>query len=317
MINLVKNEWIKLFKRISTYIMLALIVLGTLLFAFLTQWIMNLNSENEIPDWKEVLQADIAFYQEELKNNDSGWYGDWLEAELAISEYRLENNIPPTEFDYSMWTFIDESSGIVNFVGLFVIIIAAGIVAHEYSWGTIKMLLIKPYKRWKILLSKYITVILSLVLMLTLLFASAAAIGAIFFGLGDHSAIHLTYENGKVVEQSLLFHLMRIYLLTSASVILLATMAFMISAAFRASNLAIGLSVFLLLAGPTITGLLSQHFDWVKYTLFANTDLLQYISGGVLIEGMTMEFSLLMLAIHFVIFIAIAFAIFTKRDVSA
>lgn len=319
MLNLVKNEWIKLYKRLSTFIMLILIVIGTLLFAFLTNWIMSMNSENLPTDWKEVLQNDIAYYQEELNNNhlNSGWYEHWLEAEIAINEYRIENNIPPTEYDYSMWTFINESAANVSVVGLFIIIIAAGIVANEFTWGTIKMLLIKPYKRWKILLSKYITVLLNLILMLAILFVSAAVIGAIFFGFGDHSAVHLSYENGKVVEQSLLFHLVKVYALNSASALLLATMAFMISAAFRTSGLAVGISVFLLFTGPMITSMLAPHFEWVKFTLFANTDLMQYLEGGILIDGMTMEFSLLTLAIHFIIFILIAFSIFIKRDVIA
>ena len=43
---------------------------------------------------------------------------------------------------------------------LLTVIVAAGIVASEFTQGTIKMLLSRPVKRWKILTSKYVTVIL-------------------------------------------------------------------------------------------------------------------------------------------------------------
>lgn len=317
MLNLVKNESVKLLKRPSTYIMIALIVVGTILFGFLTQWLHS-NSKNESNnDWKQGLQQDIELYEQEYENTNEEWYKNWMESQIAINQYRIENDIPPSYVDYSMWSFIDESSLMITFVGLFVIIIASGIVANEYSRGTIKMLLVKPYKRWKILLSKYITVILSLLFLLAILFITAAITGALFFGLGDTNAVYLTYENGQVIEQSLLLYLIKLYVLSSVSTLLLATMAFMISAVFRTSGLAVGISIFLLLVGPIVTSNLANHFEWTKYTLFANTDLMQYLEGTVLIDGMTLEFSLVILAIHLILFLAISFYLFNNRDVSA
>lgn len=317
MLNLVKNESVKLLKRPSTYIMIALIVVGTILFGFLTQWLHSNSKNDSNNDWKQGLQQDIELYEQEYENTNEEWYKNWMESQIAINQYRIENDIPPSYVDYSMWSFIDESSLMITFVGLFVIIIASGIVANEYSRGTIKMLLVKPYKRWKILLSKYITVILSLLFLLAILFITAAITGALFFGLGDTSAVYLTYENGQVIEQSLLLYLIKLYVLSSVSTLLLATMAFMISAVFRTSGLAVGISIFLLLVGPIITSNLANHFEWTKYTLFANTDLMQYLEGTVLMDGMTLEFSLVILAIHLILFLAISFYLFNNRDVSA
>lgn len=317
MLNLVKNESIKLLKRPSTYIMIALIVVGTILFGFLTQWLHSNSKNDSNNDWKQGLQQDIELYEQEYENTNEEWYKNWMESQIAINQYRIENDIPPSYVDYSMWSFIDESSLMITFVGLFVIIIASGIVANEYSRGTIKMLLVKPYKRWKILLSKYITVILSLLFLLAILFITAAITGALFFGLGDTNAVYLTYENGQVIEQSLLLYLIKLYVLSSVSTLLLATMAFMISAVFRTSGLAVGISIFLLLVGPIITSNLANHFEWTKYTLFANTDLMQYLEGTVLMDGMTLEFSLVILAIHLILFLVISFYLFNKRDVSA
>ena len=77
---------------------------------------------------------------------------------------------------------------------------------------------------------------------------------------------------------------------------MLATMAFMISAVFRNSSLAIGLSIFLMFTGAELTGLLAMKFEWAKYVLFANTDLMQYFEGVPMVEGMTLPFSLIMIS---------------------
>ena len=70
----------------------------------------------------------------------------------------MDHEIPPNE-DYSIWKFVSDTSNLIQFAGLFAIIIAAGIVASEFNWGTIKLLLIRPIDRGKILASKYLAVI--------------------------------------------------------------------------------------------------------------------------------------------------------------
>ena len=89
----------------------------------------------------------------------------------------------------------------------------------------------------------------------------------------------------------------------------------MISTVFKTSSLAVGISIFLLFTGTTITNILAAKYDWAKFSLFANTDLFQYMNGTPLVEGMTMTFSITMLIIYFIIFHGIAFLFFTKRDV--
>ncbi|MCJ8008980.1 ABC transporter permease [Lederbergia wuyishanensis] len=316
MLNLIKNEWIKIFKQVSTYIMIGFLLLVIIGVGGITKYVES-KEKPANDNWKQELTAqneqnkqqlaDIEFAAPSLK--------EYLTKETAINEYRIEHNMPP-ENSYSVWSFIKDSSDLTSFVGLLVIIIASGIVAHEFSWGTIKILLIKPYSRWKILMAKYITTILYLLTMLAILFTIVSILGLILFGKGTGDNVHLAYVNGAVVEQNLLLYLIKTYILNSLSVFLLTTMAFMISAVFRNSGLAIGISIFLLLMGGTITNLLAAKFDWAKYSLFANTNLMQYVDGMPLVEGMTLSFSIIMIIIYFIIFHAMAFVFFTKRDIA-
>ncbi|MBS4220380.1 ABC transporter permease [Bacillus sp. FJAT-49711] len=316
MLNLIKNEWIKIFKQVSTYIMIGFLLLVIIGAGGITKYVES-KEEPVNENWKQVLVKQNEQNKAELDNVEfaAPSLKEYYSKEIAINEYRIEHNLPP-EQSYSVWSFINESSGLISFVGLLVIIIASGIVAHEFSWGTIKILLIKPYKRWKILMAKYMTTILYLLTMLAILFVTVSILGLILFGKGTGENVHLAYVNGAVVEQNLLLYLIKTYILNSLSVFLLTTMAFMISAVFRNSGLAIGISIFLLLMGGTITNLLAAKFDWAKYSLFANTNLMQYVDGMPLVDGMTLSFSIIMIIIYFIIFHAMAFAFFTKRDIA-
>ena len=143
--------------------------------------------------------------------------------------------------------------------------------------------------------------------MLAILFAFSAVLGAILFGTPDHPVPYLNYSNGKVTEQNIVVHLMIYYGLSSIDTIMLATMAFMISSVFRNSSLAIGLSLFLLFTGAQFTAVAIDEFSWAKYILFANTNLMQYLEGTPMMEGMSMSFSIIMLLVYFVIFQLLAF----------
>lgn len=318
MLNLVYNEWIKIFKRAGSYVMIGLIILGVIGSGALTKYYEGKVDTGSKKDWKTEVTAQIKADEQQIKDmpTTAASAKKFYEKNIEINKYRLTHNMAPSD-QSSGFSFIKDNTMFISFVGLFTIIIAAGIVASEFSWGTIKLLLIRPLKRSKILLSKYLTVIVFGIFMLAILFVTSAIVGFVLFGSGSGDNVHLAYTDGHVVEQNMLWYLIKTYLLSSIDVIMLITMAFMISAVFRNSSLAIGISVFLLLMGGNITQLLASKFDWAKFILFANTNLMQYFDGIPLVEGMTLGFSLIMLLVYFIIFIVLAFGVFMKRDVAA
>ncbi|WP_066293044.1 ABC transporter permease [Bacillus sp. FJAT-29937] len=319
MFRLIQNEWMKISKRPGTYVMIGILLLVTTIAGGFVKYQETRGAVPDNSEWKRGLQVQNDSYKKQLEEMGSSApreMKDHYEREIALNTYRIDHDISPN-VDYSVWGFVNDASQTIEFVGLFTIIIAAGIVASEFNWGTIKLLLIRPIKRGKVLLAKYLTVLIFGLFMLLLLFVYSAGLGAILFGLPEHSTPYLNYFNGKVTEQSMLAHLISYYGLKSINMLMLATMAFMISAAFRNSSLAIGLSLFLLFMGGQVTRLISLKYEWAKYVLFANTDLLQYFEGSPMVDGMSLGFSITMLVLYFTLFQAVAFYVFKKRDVAA
>ncbi|WP_053365963.1 ABC transporter permease [Bacillus sp. FJAT-27245] len=316
--NLVTNELVKIFGRAGTYVMIGLIVILVMGMAGLSKYEEYDNPPKENPHWKAELEKQIVNDRASLENfgTVNGNLGQYYKREIAIKEYRLKHDMaPPTEMH--VWSFVEDAKSFISFVGLFAIVIAAGIVSSEFSWGTVKLLLIRPIGRWKILLSKYFAILVFGTGLLAFLYVFSLLVGIIVFGLPDHPAPHLVFTNGQVVERSIALQLMAEYLISSIDILMVATMAFMISAVFRNSSLAIGISLFLLLTGEALTMLLAGRFEWAKYFLFANTNLAVYIDGTPPIQGMTIGFSIIMLILYFALFHLLAFWIFSKRDVAA
>ncbi|KMY50906.1 ABC transporter permease [Peribacillus loiseleuriae] len=314
--GLLTNEWIKIFKRKSSYIMIGILAIIVVIAAIGITFINDQDTETgDNGNWKTALETENKNLKEELKSTSDPYKKD-IERIIAENEYRITHDMPKVT-SYNVWTFMNGMMGVVDFVALFTIIIAAGIVASEFSSGTIKLLLIRPINRAKILLSKYITVLLYALFMLGILFVLSFILGAVFFGF-EQNQPHLAYLDGQIIERAQIPFLLTQYLLSSVGLLIFTTMAFMISAAFRNSSLAIGLSIFLLLVGSIVTSIIAGFFDWAKYLLFANTNLLPYFGTGLpMVEGMTLSFSLIVLLVYFVIFHVVAFWTFVKRDVTA
>jgi len=128
---------------------------------------MNPDGDDSEANWKEQLQVRNEQLQMDIDQIEStigtGSATKPLEEELLLNNYRIENDIAPVESE-TLWGFMISAPTFTTFASLFAIVIGAGIVAAEFSTGTIKLLLIRPVNRFKILLSKYLATLLFYVL---------------------------------------------------------------------------------------------------------------------------------------------------------
>jgi len=312
MFKLTKNEVKKTFSQKSTPIMLALLVVVVLIAGF----ILKANVPSITEEWKtqltqtnQTLQTQIA-----LPQTGPGISKEQIQQEITTNTYRIDHDLPPIE-GRSLWGFVIPVSTLISLVSLLTIIVGAGAIAGEFSDGTIKLLLSRPFKRWKILLSKYLSVLIFALAGLVTLFVASFLIGGMFYGFSGVSQPFLAYTDGAVHEVNMLWHIFTTYGYGCVSLLMMVTFAFAISTVTRNNSLAVGISLFLMFTGSMIVNLL-KDYSWVKYILFANTDLTQYINGTPMVSGMTMSFSLIVLAVYFVIFNTTSWLVFSKRDVA-
>ena len=88
---------------------------------------------------------DYEEYEKSYEKNKT-----YLKEEINKIWYMIKQNK-----DYEkpgVKTSLDSSLSIIQLLGILVIIISGGIMSSEFSKGTIRLLVIRPNKRWKILL---------------------------------------------------------------------------------------------------------------------------------------------------------------------
>lgn len=332
-IQLLLNEQIKIYIRKSTWVMYGLILVFVFGIAFMNVTFSGTEHKSYGDDWQKVLKEEneeLLKKQEEFEKavedgNEHVFPPDMDQYE--INNFYLAENIKPQGL--GAWNFIYKLDIFLSVISLFTIIVAANIVSSEHRWGTIKLLLIRPINRSKILLSKFISILLFAFLTLGFLFVVSFITGALFFGVESGFNPHgIVYDfsdsiKGPTISESVDYlkyvslpaNVFADYAYQMVILVMMASLALMISTVFKNNALAIGVAIFLMFAGNSIVAFLMEH-SWAKYILFANLDLSQHVNNNPYFEGMTLEFSLMVLLLHFIVFNGVSWLIFIKRDVN-
>lgn len=205
-----------------------------------------------------------------------------------------------------------------------VIIIGGGIVASEFSKGTIRLLLIRPVSRWKILLSKLATLLvvgLSIVALGTgILYLSSGFV----FGFETYKTPILETVNGAIVHVSFMKFLLSKILLSSTSLVFISALVFAISTLAKNTALSVAISMLLYLGtAPAVDFLIGIKQTWLINTLipYINASYFRLIpmTSQLLSEkfGMTMQYNLgaIQLLIASAIILVITFVVFMKKDI--
>ena len=310
MSGLIANESMKIYSRKLTLILLLLLIVITICASAVIK-INNTKAE----DWQAETTQLVQQYEERLKITElSPALRADAENKLKIAEYRLANNIPAPAGN--PWSAMLTFSGLIEMVMIFAIVIAADMVAGEYTAGTMKLLLIRPHSRTKILFSKFFAVSFFALVMLVLLVICGYVTNALIYGTGDmHVTDLFLNQQGEVVSKNVMAQVIKMYGLSIFPVISYVTFAFAISTILRNSALAVGISLLIMIVGNSMIEATAK-IAALKYLPFANSDMSLYIFHLPARPEMTIRFSISVLLVYIFGLALISFAIFKRRDVS-
>lgn len=245
-------------------------------------------------------------YIEYMKNNANNKY---------IIDNKVDINSPKTTRNLLINTLSD------NFLFIMVIIaaVAGSIVSTEFDKGTIKLLLIRPYSRNKILLSKYIVSLFMIIFAILSAFIMQLIIGGIFFGFSSLNIPVIIYNfvQNKVMHINLFKYIFDNVLAVLPEFILLATLAFAISTITNVSTLGVALPIVGVGAADIINLIaINRNIIPLKYFVTLNWNFTNYLYGGVnSFPTLSIPFSILICAIYFLIMIITAFIVFNRRNI--
>lgn len=268
-----------------------------------------------------VAMEDIRSYDfgETEKNYDSKKQYYKAQETAAINKYDIENETTVGDTSSAKGILLSTFDEYEIFLIVMFMMTAGVIVSEEFSKGTIKLLLIKPYKRSTILASKFITSIIVAIIVILLVLLMQFVVGGLIQGFDSYRNPTIIYDHtiNNVKQITTIQYLAMQALGKAPMYILLMTLAFAFSTIFTNSALAITISLLGYMGSSVINMLaLNLKLNWIKYFVTPNWNLTEYFWGGIpTFEGITLPFSIAIIVIYMVIMLVPTFIIFQKKNI--
>lgn len=145
---------------------------------------------------------------------------------------------------------IDTSYRLIPFIGILMCIIFGGTISQEIENGTLRYYLTKPIKRWKIYLSKLITMHIFLIIVL--------------------SFIIIVY---LIILKRIDKEFIILFIKESSSLFVLSSLILFISTIFRNTSISVGISIFIIAFSSIIAQILfGLELNFFQYTFLPYMD---------------------------------------------
>lgn len=332
MLVLIKNEVNKMLSRRKMLLITVIMLILVSLFSYgqnyqykntMNKYLKSTNATGNI-DWQALQKQQIQDLKNRLNRPDTP---EAVKASINIkiqqNQYYLDNNINPITPSAAKFSVKLMEQSIFVLLPLLIIILSGDIVCGEFSAKTIKVILTRATPRWKVLLSKYLAlVILFSIVILEMAVLSILISGVLFKNWGFYEPVATgfnsssgTLDVSNVIKVTHLQYLILVYSLGWFVSVIVGTISFMVSVLVRNTATSIGIMMATLVGGGFLQLFLA---DWpiIKYFFVINLNLPQYLNGSYKpISGMSLMFSTLVLLTWGIGALITSFIVFTKQDI--
>ena len=238
-------------------------------------------------------------------------------SKMKVNEYILskkENIDKENTAAYQLRTITDDYD---LFLVVLIFMVSSGIICEEFGRGTIKLLLIKPYSRGKIVLSKYWASFIVLMLGIIFLIGVQIVIGTLFFGFDSFRLPVIVYhfKSREIISYSVFSYMMIRIIARLPFYVMLMTICFVISVIFTNMILSMMIPMLIYMFESFVQKMMLHHFSFLKYSIFMNQHFENYLFGRRSITGISFIGSLLIYLIYFIVLFIILIEWFKKKDV--
>ena len=257
--------------------------------------------------------------------------------EAAITvQYSLDNKIPLSDYvQNSTKSTVYGSLGTAAAITVIVmIIITVTLIAGEYSNGTIRLLLIRPRTRSKIIISKFLALMTCAILISIVGFVLVYGISIALFGVSDAFVPELMYSSGVIEVPALVYGALKL-ILPLFSGIFIISIAFMMATATEKIAVAAVLPFIVdMFSGVVQTLALSliEKFSFLRFTVLPYLNLgnllvspvdrfiyrpMIFSPDAAVYSDISLLAGVIIIALHTLAMYIIALAVFRKKEIKS
>lgn len=318
--KLILIELKKIFHKKSIYVIYILILIFVILNNILI--LQDKSKNNYLNEAKYQYQKNLelkeSYKNKKLSYNEKLKYQTILE-NIELNKYIIDNNKNINDYktlNYQLKTTLEDYE---IFIIIIILITSSTIISNELKEGTIKLLLIKPYTRNQILLSKYLSMIIVMVLSIIYLYLTQLLIGGFYLGFSSlqEKVVIYNFQLSTIMCYNIFGYTFLRILLKLPMLILLSTLSFLISIITSNNILSLTISLIVYIFSASIKSLaINYNLKIMKYLLTMNWNINEYLFGKLSeYKYLNLTTSIIICIIYYIFLLVLSFIIFNKKDI--
>ena len=311
---LLRNELYKIFKKKKIYVLFGLLAAASIFQVVLAYKY----DESKKIDWQASAKAQMEYVDDYMSQNK-----DTLEIEESemlvnqkkLAEYALENNISSL-YICSYWNAVANSLGMMILVTVFSVLVCCDIFCEEYSLKTLKILFARPNKRENIWLAKIFSSVLIFILFSLLVIFISCVLNCFFYDHGQKNQVIFYFnDSGRIVQKTYLVYFLQMFFSRIFEGIGYIFLTAMCAVIFKNASISMMISLLSIFGANALITIFESKTELVKYILFYNNDLSQYLNHGTTYWNTSLTFSAIVSLAYYFVFLFSGCYVFKKQDV--
>ncbi len=238
------------------------------------------------------------------------------ENDMYSYKYRIDNKLDAIPMLSANNTFTGYVCSVIPIVLIYILLIASNCIVDEFNKGTIKQLLIRPYSRVKIILSKLIACSIASLLFLLFYIVVAYIVFGLAYGFGSYSIPIVLYNfDTNMIEKMSIIRYVLIYivaLLPKYFMILLITV--FVGLLIKNEAISVALPVLVYMVSIYLS---NSTYKFLKYFPTVCWNLEEFLWGGLpSYKGLELTTSIIITFGTIIIILLGIVSMFKNRDVN-
>ncbi len=239
-----------------------------------------------------------------------------LEARVNEYKYMLDNNLDPVGPDTASGLFTSYTCTSIIMVIVYLLMISGYIVTEEFNKGTIKQLLVRPYSRTKILISKILATIIVVSVFWMIYILIAFIFCGLAYGFKSYFSPIIIYDftTHAIKHMSLLRYLLINTMSYLPQYLILMALSIFLGVLLLNEALAIGIPILALIVSSFV--LQYTYIPFLKYFPTICWEFNDFLWGGLpSYKGLDLKVNLIVSLFTFLVFIFGSISLFKGKDI--
>lgn len=242
------------------------------------------------------------------------------ESDIAHTKYLIDHKLIKDNFQSmsAASVFVSDMCSISMLVVICIVLVSSAVVADEFNKGTIKQLLIRPYSRTKIIISKFIATFITILTFIVLVSIGETIVTGLVNGSFNtlfEPVLIYNYNTHSLMEFNIITAGLLKFACVLPEVLIITLLTFFASTLFTNNGISTAIGIITYFAAGLLKSFIDLHVA-ISYFPLVNWDFNDYLFGSIpACKYLSLTKAIIITVITIVTLFVLTLVVYKRKDI--